>query len=134
MGKENWGPTFRALYDHCAAKPSAQEDHPWGETVFKVRGKVFAFLGHSTEGSGVTVKAAPEELDGLLALPFIRRSAYIGRYGWVNVSVENEDALDLALRLIDQSYELIAAKAKGPARKRPQGKGGKKGRRGADHA
>jgi hypothetical protein len=30
--------------------------------------------------------------------------------------VENEDALDLALRLIDQSYDLIASKAKGASR------------------
>jgi predicted DNA-binding protein (MmcQ/YjbR family) len=106
----------RALYDHCAAKPDAVEDHPWGETVFKIRGKVFAFLG-SGEEAGVTVKAPAEELDGLLLLSFIRRSPYIGRYGWVRVYVENEDALDVALRLIDQSYEFIETKAPGKKRK-----------------
>jgi predicted DNA-binding protein (MmcQ/YjbR family) len=106
---------FQALYNHCAAKPLAVEDHPWGETVFKIGGKVFAFLGLPDQ-AGVAVKAAPDEVDGLLLLSFIQRSPYIGRFGWVRVNVANEDALDVALRLIDQSYELIGAKA--PRKKR----------------
>jgi predicted DNA-binding protein (MmcQ/YjbR family) len=128
MAEENWNPVFRTLHEHCAAKPSAVEDQPWGEedTVFKVRGKIFAFLGRS-DHAGVTVKAAPDEVDRLLAFPYIKRSAYIGRYGWVNVSIENEDTLDLALRLVDQSYDLIAAKAGGGKRKpRPKSKGRRK--------
>jgi predicted DNA-binding protein (MmcQ/YjbR family) len=116
MAKDSWNPFFRALYEHCSAKPQAVEDHPWGDTVFKIRGKVFAFLGHPEHG-GVTVKASPDELDSLLALSFIRRSAYIGRYGWVSVEVENDDALDLALRLIDQSYDLIVSKTRSASRK-----------------
>jgi predicted DNA-binding protein (MmcQ/YjbR family) len=117
VAKDNWNPFFRALHEHCATKPLAVEDHPWGDTVFKIRGKVFAFLGHPEHG-GVTVKATADELEGLLTLPFIRRSAYIGRYGWVSVEVANEDALDLALRLIDQSYDQISAKTKPSSRKK----------------
>jgi predicted DNA-binding protein (MmcQ/YjbR family) len=115
MPDANPNPFFQALYEHCAAKPQAMEDHPWGETVFKIGGKVFAFLGQPDHG-GVTVKAATDELDGLLTLSFIKRSPYIGRYGWIRVSVENDDALDLALRLIDHCYETIAAKAPGKKR------------------
>lgn len=103
-------PRFAALAAHCAAKPEAVEDHPWGETVFKLRGKVFAFLG-TPERSAVTVKPRPEDLDGFLALPFISRAAYIGRYGWVSVQVADEAALELALDLIDVSYERLAAKS-----------------------
>jgi len=112
VGKDHWSPTYRALWDYCSAKPDAVEDHPWGETVFKVRGKVFAFIGHP-DSSGVTVKAPPEELDVLLSLPFVRRSAYIGRYGWVSISITDEDSLDLALRLVDRSYDRIATKKQG---------------------
>jgi predicted DNA-binding protein (MmcQ/YjbR family) len=115
---------FQALYDTCAAKPMAEEDHPWGETVFKVGGKVFAFLGHG-ERAGVTVKAAPDEIDSLLALPYVKRSAYIGRFGWVSVAITDEDTLDLALRLVDRSYDLIVAKL--PRKKQPGGGGAKKG-------
>ena len=36
--------------------PEAHEDHPWGETVIKVRGKIFVFLGDDDGGFRVTVK------------------------------------------------------------------------------
>lgn len=90
------------LKTHCAAKPDAVEDHPWGETVFKVRNKVFAFLG-SSEAAMITVRPE-EDRDGLLQLPYVRVAAYIGRYGWVTVTVEDDAALELALDLIDQNY------------------------------
>lgn len=101
----------RTLFERAASKPDAVEDHPWGDTVFKLRGKIFAFIG-SPESPGVTVKAPPDEVDALLELPYVRRSAYIGRYGWVSVIVEDDEALRLALELIDDSFELIAAKTR----------------------
>jgi predicted DNA-binding protein (MmcQ/YjbR family) len=118
VAHESWNPYFRALWEYCAAKPQAVEDHPWGETVFKIAGKVFAFLGHP-DRAGVTVKAAPDELDVLLALPYVRRSAYIGRYGWISVAIDSDDTLEFALRLVDQSYQLVAPKTK---RKKAPGK------------
>lgn len=67
---KNGNPLFRALWDHCRAKPLAVEDHPWGDMVFKVggtSGKIFAFLGHpEADDVGVTVKPSPEELGELL--------------------------------------------------------------------
>jgi predicted DNA-binding protein (MmcQ/YjbR family) len=108
---EAWNPYFRALWEHCRAKPDAVEDHPWGETVFKVRGKCFAFLG-LPEGAAVTVKPDADDLDAMLALPFVERAAYIGRYGWVKVRIEDDDALALALELVDQTYEAIAPRGK----------------------
>jgi predicted DNA-binding protein (MmcQ/YjbR family) len=117
--QQNWNPYFRALWKHCAAKPEAVEDHPWGETVFKVGGKVFAFLG-SPDASRVTVKVAPDQIDGLLALPFIQRSPYIGRYGWLSVTVADDDALALAHELVDGSYETISSKLKGRRKSVPR--------------
>jgi predicted DNA-binding protein (MmcQ/YjbR family) len=104
--RRDWHPRYLALWEHCRDKPDAQEDHPWGDTVFKIGGKVFAFLGYPHTPS-VTVKAPPDELEVLLSLPFIRPSRYIGRYGWVTVSIEDDDALKLALDLVDDSYELV---------------------------
>jgi predicted DNA-binding protein (MmcQ/YjbR family) len=102
-------PYSAALYEHCAKKPGAVEDHPWGETVFKVNDRVFAFLGHG-DRSGVTVKVPPEELDLLLAHPSVSRARYVGRFGWVSVRIEDDAMLDLALGLVDDSYDLIASK------------------------
>jgi predicted DNA-binding protein (MmcQ/YjbR family) len=100
---------FELLKQHCAVKPDAVEDHPWGETVYKVRGKVFTFLG-MPENARITVKALAEDRDGLLALPFITVAPYVGRYGWVRVEIADDAALDLATELIDVSYAQIAGK------------------------
>jgi len=111
MAKRSAEPRFRKLYDHARKKPEAFEDHPWGETVFKVNGKVFVFLGHpESSGVGLTVKAPPDELDALLELPYVHRAKYVGRFGWVSLTVEDDEALALALELIDDSYDLIAPK------------------------
>jgi len=107
MGADGMNPYSKAMYDHCAAKPGALEDHPWGETVFKVSGRVFAFLGGLDRG-GVTVKVPPEELDVLLEHPRIERARYVGRFGWVSVTVADDETLDLVRGLIDDSYELIS--------------------------
>jgi predicted DNA-binding protein (MmcQ/YjbR family) len=125
MTDQNWNPYFRALWNHCSAKPNAVEDHPWGETVFKIGGKVFAFLGSPDHG-GVGVKVAPDQIDGLLALPFVRRSPYIGRYGWLAITIADDDALALAQELIDTSYEMIASKSKGRKTKGQSRAGAKK--------
>jgi predicted DNA-binding protein (MmcQ/YjbR family) len=111
MPQQDWNPYFRALWTQCRAKPSAKEDHPWGETVFKVGDKVFAFLGTPDQG-GVGVKVSPDQIEGLLRMPFIERSPYIGRYGWLSITIADDDALELAQELVDSSYEMIAAKSK----------------------
>jgi len=87
------------------------EDHPWGETVFKIGGKVFAFLGSADHGR-VALKVSPDQIDGLLALPFVQRSPYIGRYGWLAITIADDDALALAQELVDASYETIRSKSK----------------------
>jgi predicted DNA-binding protein (MmcQ/YjbR family) len=112
MPDQEWNPYFRALWKHCSAKPNARVDHPWGETVFKVGDKIFAFLGKPDQG-GVGVKVSPEQIESLLRMPFIKRSPYIGRFGWLSVTVDDDDALELALELVDGSYVQIAAKSKG---------------------
>jgi predicted DNA-binding protein (MmcQ/YjbR family) len=117
MAKKDWDPRFKKLYDHAQKKPGAVEDHPWDEVVFKVNGKVFVFLGRpETPGVGLTVKAKPGELEPLFELPFVRRAKYVGRFGWVSVTVDDDDALHLALDLIDDSYDLIAPKRRAAKR------------------
>jgi predicted DNA-binding protein (MmcQ/YjbR family) len=102
-------PYRSALFAHAAAKPEAVEDHPWGHPVFKVRGKLFA--GFGGEGATVTLKPRKEDLEALLALEFVRLADYVGRFGWVTVTVTDDASLDLALDLLDASYEQIAPRA-----------------------
>ena len=97
---------YVALHRHCTAKPGAIELHRLGETVFKARGHVFAFM-NSPRRPSVTVKVARAERKPLLALPAVRRARWVGWLGWVTVWVHDDLTLRLALRLIDRSYDLV---------------------------
>ena len=106
---------------HCMAKPGVVEDEPWpGDTAWKVKGKIFAITG---DGSSLTVKSTLEKQAALVLHPNISRAAYVGRFGWVTIAIEGKESLELALELIDESYDSIATPKK-PAqhkasRKRP---------------
>ncbi len=104
------------IKEYCLAKPGAFEDHPWGDTVFKVgtKGKIFCFCG--TECAKITVKGTLDEQAALIQHPNIEVAAYVGRYGWVTVAIPDQDTLDLALDLIDRSYDAIAPKKKAAAK------------------
>jgi predicted DNA-binding protein (MmcQ/YjbR family) len=95
---------------HCLAKEGAFEDHPWGETVFKVgaKGKIFCFCGSQTPV--ITVKSTVQKQAALLQHPNIEMAAYVGRYGWVTVHMRDADTIEMAFDLIDESYDLIAPK------------------------
>lgn len=92
------------------AKPDTVEDRPWGDVAWKVRNKCFV-IG-SEGGSRFTVKSTPEKQGSLVMHPNIDVAAYVGRFGWVAIQIDDEDTLELALDLIDESYELVAPKRK----------------------
>jgi predicted DNA-binding protein (MmcQ/YjbR family) len=94
--------------------PDASEDFPWGESVAKVNGKVFVFLGSDT-GSGpprvMTVKLC-ESHGHALSIDRAKPSGYgLGRAGWVTVPLRAEGVtLDLLRDWIEESYRIIAPK------------------------
>jgi len=93
--------------------PEAHEAEPWGESVVKVRNKIFLFLG--TDGApdpGFGVKL-PESHEEALALPGITPSGYgLGKAGWVNVQLPAGEAADpeLYLEWVQESYRAVAPK------------------------
>ena len=92
---------------HCLSKPGAIEDEPWpGDTAWKVAGKIFAMGGKSA----VTVKSTLEKQAALIMHPAITKAAYVGRFGWITIELKDKDTLDLALDLIDESYEAVKPK------------------------
>ena len=100
--------TIRAL---ALSFPEAYEDAPWGGPVFKVGdNRLFALLNEDGDVPEVTVKLGPEEREIALLHPWVRVAAYVGRYGWVTASVEDEDALETVLEWIRESYYLKAPK------------------------
>ncbi|MFJ2813011.1 MmcQ/YjbR family DNA-binding protein [Streptomyces sp. NPDC087294] len=94
--------------------PGAGEEFPWGETVAKVNGKVFVFLG-VTDGShplGLTLKLTGEETHAhALTCPGAEPAGYgLGKAGWVWVPLEGKGApaAELLRDWVEESYRAVA--------------------------
>jgi predicted DNA-binding protein (MmcQ/YjbR family) len=89
--------------------PEAFEDHPWGETVVKVNGKIFLFLGFMDDRSEprITVKL-PESCEQALGFAGAERTGYgLGRAGWVTVPLRAVPS-GLAEDWLEESYCVVA--------------------------
>jgi predicted DNA-binding protein (MmcQ/YjbR family) len=104
-------PLLAAVAADCRSKPEATEVRVWGETVFRVSGRVFALVGRP-DRPAVTVKPSGDDVPRLLEDTHVRRARYVGRFGWLTVSVDDEESLQLALDLVECSYVLAAAGAR----------------------
>ena len=94
-----------ALLAFALSLPEAQEDHPWGETVAKVRKKIFVFLG----AERITVKLEESHAHAL-SLEGAERTGYgLGRAGWVTVPVAGAPP-DVLRDWIEESYRIVAPK------------------------
>ena len=93
--------------------PEAVEDHPWGEDVAKVGGKIFVFLGTSGPAATRRMTVKLEESHAhALAIDGAEPTGYgLGRSGWVTVPL-TADGVDLALLRdwIEESYRIVAPK------------------------
>jgi predicted DNA-binding protein (MmcQ/YjbR family) len=90
--------------------PGAVEDHPWGEDVAKVSGKVFVFLGPA--GSRLITVKLDESHGHALSIEGAERTGYgLGRSGWVNVPLRAPGVSVALLRdWIEESYRIVAPK------------------------
>ena len=101
------------LVDHirriALALPEATEELTWDDINFRVRKKIFCFPA----ATGMTVKADPEELEALLGDPRFEPARYVGRFGWVTMTVDGDPDLDELAELILTSYVQVAPKTLG---------------------
>ena len=98
------------LREFALSFPGAHEDHPWGEDVVKVRGKIFVFLGVSTSRR-MTVKL-DESHGHALSIDGAEPTGYgLGKSGWVDVPL-HAGGIDIALARdwIEESYLIVAPK------------------------
>lgn len=104
--------TVASLRKAALALPDAREDHPWGESAFKVRGKVLLFLGES-EGSLRLSFKLPRSAEFALLQSFAQPTGYgLGRSGWVTATFGTGDAIPLPLLLdwLEESFAAVAPK------------------------
>jgi predicted DNA-binding protein (MmcQ/YjbR family) len=99
------------LLEFALSLPEAWEDHPWGESVAKVRSKVFVFFG-SAVASRMTVKL-DESHGHALSIEGARPTGYgLGKSGWVTVPLAAEGVdLELLCDWVEESYRIVAPKS-----------------------
>jgi predicted DNA-binding protein (MmcQ/YjbR family) len=95
------------LLTFAVGLPEAWEDHPWEQTVVKVRKKIFLFLGDER----ISVKL-PSSAEEALAVEGAQPTAYgLGRAGWVSIPLDAETPpAGVLCDWIEESYRAIAPK------------------------
>ena len=90
--------------------PEAVEDHPWGEDVAKVSGKIFVFLG-SAGAKRMTVKL-DESHGHALSIEGAERTGYgLGESGWVTAPLRAPGvSMALLHDWVEESYCIVAPK------------------------
>ena len=101
--------SWAAVAKRCAAKPGAVLDHPWDPEghVYKVGGKIFAFLG-AEGGPRGSFKCDRERIDEWRSRypDAIGPAPYLTNKPWNNVVFRGVDPDDMA-EIIDDSYEQV---------------------------
>ena len=103
---------YGELLSYALTLPEAWEDHPWGDTVVKVRKKIFLFLGQDDDGA-VRLSIKLNESHGhAMSLPGATPTGYgLGKAGWVSLTVgKGGPGVDLLSDWVDESYRLVAPK------------------------
>jgi predicted DNA-binding protein (MmcQ/YjbR family) len=108
------------LLEYALAKPDATLEHPWGENVAKVRGKVFVFFGMAEPAADAPYAdyvMGVKLTNALLyakSLPYVEPMGYgLGKSGWVSVNTP-KGVVPIAMfeEWIDESYANVAPKRK----------------------
>ena len=104
-------PVRTKLLGFALSLPEAVEDHPWDETVAKVRKKVFVFFGGDPSRDRITVKLV-ESHGHALSIEGAEPSGYgLGKAGWVTIPVDAEGVdHDVLCDWVEESYCIIAPK------------------------
>jgi predicted DNA-binding protein (MmcQ/YjbR family) len=92
--------------------PEAYEDHPWGESVAKVRGKVFVFFGADRSQTPRMTAKLDESHGHAMSIDGAEPTGYgLGKSGWVTVPLDAEDVdVEILSDWIEESYRIIAPK------------------------
>ena len=106
------------LLKYALAKDGATLEHPWGENIAKVKGKVFVFFGMDEPDAQYADYVMGVKLTTALlyakSQPFVEAMGYgLGKSGWVSVK-KPKGPLPTAMfeEWIDESYATVAPKRK----------------------
>jgi predicted DNA-binding protein (MmcQ/YjbR family) len=99
------------LRELCLSFPGATEQIQWGyDLLFKVGGKMFAVTPLEPAPVCLSFKASPENFAELTERPNIIPAPYLARAQWVALQTRDALGREELVRLLRESYEMIAAK------------------------
>jgi predicted DNA-binding protein (MmcQ/YjbR family) len=100
-----------SIREFCLGFPAATEKLQWGdELCFKIGEKIFVMLG--LDNPRLCFKCSPETFADLIEREDVRPAPYVGRYKWVMLDRLDAVPWNELRDLIEQSYEMVVAKAK----------------------
>lgn len=97
---------------HAQSFPEVVEDHPWGESAFKVKKKTFIFMREADDVVSFSCKL-PLSRDFALSLAFAEPTHYgLGKSGWVTFTIGAKTEYDWSVfrAFIDESFRAVAPK------------------------
>jgi predicted DNA-binding protein (MmcQ/YjbR family) len=93
----------------CLALPGAEEVEAWGHPTFRVRGKIFATFGGEGDSAQMSVKCTHEMQASLVSSdPRFSIAHYVGKHGWVTLSMGSKVNWNEIEALVRESYRQIA--------------------------
>ena len=97
------------LREICLSLPEATEVEAWGHPTFRVNDKIFASYGVEGARASMGVKTTPDMQSALvMSDPRFTVAAYVGKHGWVSLSLAGTVDLGEVEMLVKGSYRLIA--------------------------
>ncbi|NKQ53563.1 MmcQ/YjbR family DNA-binding protein [Amycolatopsis sp. K13G38] len=102
-----------ALKAACLAFPGAGEEFPFDESnsVFKVRGKIFALSRLGATPLRVSLKCDPDIAVKLrLEYPAITGGYHLNKKHWNTVVLDGSVPEQLVLEMIEDSYDLVVSR------------------------
>ena len=93
--------------------PEAVEDTPWGSIHWKVRGKIFAGWDRDDDGESSIGFKTDKDLQASLVHsdPRFSVAAYVGKHGWVDMSLEGSPDWHEVEHFLVESYKMVAPAA-----------------------
>ena len=103
-------PRTNPLLAFCLSLPNATRETKWGnDRCFCIGGKMFAAFD-TNHGDYATFKTTPETFALLTQQPGMRPASYAARLHWVAVRDAKALPRPALQDLIEESYQLVAAK------------------------
>ncbi|MCM2679402.1 MmcQ/YjbR family DNA-binding protein [Echinimonas agarilytica] len=104
---------FNALNEYLLEAPKSSLDFPFGKDVYvyKVKGKMFALLGHRGDMMTLNLKCNPDEAAALCdVFEGILPGYHMNKKHWITIYFDGSVPNNEVLRLIDNSYALVVSK------------------------